>query len=166
VTAADLRTLVDYNYWARDRILEAAGAIAADQFTRPMGNSFASIRDTLAHIYSAEWVWYTRWQGESPTKPLSADQWTDLASLSAAWRDLEANVRSFVAGLSDDRLNTVIEYRLLNGQPGRSAFGHMVQHVVNHGTYHRGQVTTLLRQLGAAPPKSTDLITFYRERQG
>jgi len=42
----------------------------------------------------------------------------------------------------------------------------MVQHVVNHGTYHRGQITTLLRQMGAAPPKSTDLIAFYRERQG
>jgi uncharacterized damage-inducible protein DinB len=40
----------------------------------------------------------------------------------------------------------------------------MLQHVVNHGTYHRGQVTTMLRQLGAAPPKSTDLIAFYRER--
>ena len=40
----------------------------------------------------------------------------------------------------------------------------MVQHVVNHGSYHRGQVTTMLRQLGAQPPKSQDLITFYRER--
>ena len=41
----------------------------------------------------------------------------------------------------------------------------MLQHVVNHGTYHRGQITTMLRQQGVAPPKSTDLITFYRERQ-
>jgi uncharacterized damage-inducible protein DinB len=40
----------------------------------------------------------------------------------------------------------------------------MLQHVVNHGTYHRGQITTMLRQLGAEPPKSTDLIAFYRER--
>jgi uncharacterized damage-inducible protein DinB len=40
----------------------------------------------------------------------------------------------------------------------------MLQHVVNHGSYHRGQVTTLLRQLGAPAPKSVDLIAFYRER--
>jgi len=41
----------------------------------------------------------------------------------------------------------------------------MLQHVVNHGSYHRGQVTTMLRQLGAAPPKYMDLIVFYREKQ-
>ena len=45
----------------------------------------------------------------------------------------------------------------------RSVLWHMLQHVVNHATYHRGQVTTLLRQLGAAPPKSMDLIAYYRE---
>jgi uncharacterized damage-inducible protein DinB len=47
---------------------------------------------------------------------------------------------------------------------GASPLWQMLQHVVNHATYHRGQVTTLLRQLGATPPKSQDLIAFYRER--
>ena len=40
----------------------------------------------------------------------------------------------------------------------------MIQHLVNHGTYHRGQLTMLLRQLGAEPPEGTDLIGYYRER--
>jgi uncharacterized damage-inducible protein DinB len=40
----------------------------------------------------------------------------------------------------------------------------MLQHLVNHGSYHRGQVTTMLRQMGATPPKAMDLIAFYRER--
>lgn len=40
----------------------------------------------------------------------------------------------------------------------------MLQHVVNHGTYHRGQIATMLRQMDAAPPRSMDLIDFYRER--
>jgi uncharacterized damage-inducible protein DinB len=164
VTAADLRSLVDYNYWARDRILDGVSALGAEQYNRPMGSSFSSVRETLVHIYSAEWIWHSRWQGESPTKALSVDQWPDLPSLSASWRDLETRIRSFVATLTDESLNRVLEYRLISGQPGKSAFGHMVQHVVNHGTYHRGQITTLLRQLGAAPPKSTDLIAFYRER--
>jgi uncharacterized damage-inducible protein DinB len=52
---------------------------------------------------------------------------------------------------------------LLSGAAGKSVFWHMAQHVVNHATYHRGQVTTLLRQLGAPPPASMDLITYYRE---
>jgi uncharacterized damage-inducible protein DinB len=45
------------------------------------------------------------------------------------------------------------------------AFWEMLQHVVNHGSYHRGQITTMLRQLGAKPPQYMDMIVFYRERQ-
>ena len=164
MTPSDLRELVDYNYWARDRIFVAVAVLTPEQYTRAMGNSFSSIRETLVHVYSAEWVWLSRWQGVSPTSPLSADQWPDLPSLVTSWSELEAKIRSVVGGVSEAGVGEVIEYKLLSGQPGKSPFGSMVQHVVNHGTYHRGQITTMLRQMGAAPPKSTDLITFVRER--
>jgi uncharacterized damage-inducible protein DinB len=58
----------------------------------------------------------------------------------------------------------VIEYKLLSGQPGASPLWQMLQHVVNHGSYHRGQITTKLRQLGAQPAKSLDMIAFYRSQ--
>ena len=58
----------------------------------------------------------------------------------------------------------MVPYQALTGQAQQSVFWHMVQHLVNHASYHRGQVTTMLRQSGAAGPKSMDLITFYRER--
>jgi uncharacterized damage-inducible protein DinB len=164
VDRADLRTLVDFNYWARDRMLAAVEPLTADQFLRDLGNSFRSVRDTVVHTYSAEWVWYTRWQGESPTAPIPFDKFPDLGSLWTAWRELERSIRGFVDGLDDAALARVLDYRLMNGQPGRSAYWQMIQHVVNHGSYHRGQVTTMLRQLGAPPPKSTDLIAYYREK--
>ena len=53
-------------------------------------------------------------------------------------------------------------YTMINGDPRRSVFQNMLQHVVNHASYHRGQVTTMLRQMGAAPGKPMDLIAFYR----
>ena len=164
MTPADLRGLIDYNYWARDRIFDAVATLTTEQYSRPMGNSFSSIRETLVHVYSAEWVWLSRWHGVSPTAGLSADQWPDLASLVTSWRDLESNVRAVVEGVTDAGVDKVNDYKLLSGQPGQSPFSGMVQHVVNHGTYHRGQVTTMLRQMGLAAPKSTDLITFIRER--
>jgi len=164
VDRGDIGTLLDFNYWARDRILSAVEPLSDEQYTRDLGNSFRSVRDTLVHIYSAEWVWYTRWQGTSPTEPIPSDRFADRPALSAAWRTLESGIRSFVDGLDDAALARAIDYRLMNGQPGRSVFSQMVQHVVNHGSYHRGQVTTLLRQLGAQPPKSTDMIFFFRER--
>lgn len=161
---ADLLTLLDFNYWARDRMLSAVEPLSNEQYTRDLGNSFRSIRDTLLHMYSAEWVWYTRWQGSSPTEPIPFDRFADLAALSAGWRILETEIRTFVGGLADTAIAGAIDYRLMSGQPGRSLFWQMLQHVVNHGTYHRGQITTMLRQLGAQAPKSTDLIAFYRER--
>ena len=58
--------------------------------------------------------------------------------------------------------NLELPVTLLNGQAGASPFWQMLQHVVNHASYHRGQVTTMLRQIGAAPGKPMDLIAFYR----
>jgi uncharacterized damage-inducible protein DinB len=72
-------------------------------------------------------------------------------------------MRAYIEGLDDHDLDHAISYKLLSGQPGAAVLWHMIQHVVNHASYHRGQVTTMLRQLGAAPPKSTDLIIYYRE---
>jgi uncharacterized damage-inducible protein DinB len=164
MTLQDLRTLLDFHYWALNRALEAAGRLTPEQFTRDMGSSFRSVRDTLAHLYSAEWAWYQRWQGTSPTAALPFDQFPDVASLMQAWDVHQAKMRSFLESLSETDVTKVFEYKTLNGAAGASAFGQMLQHVVNHGSYHRGQLTTLFRQLGAEPAKSMDLIAFYRER--
>ena len=164
MTLADLRTLLDYHYWARDRLLEGVSVLTPEQFTRDMGSSFRSVRDTCAHIYAAEWAWYSRWQGTSPTALLPLDQFTDVTSLRQQWTEHETKMRMFFESLGEPGIHKVFEYTLLNGQPGATVFWQMLQHVVNHASYHRGQVTTLLRQLGAAPPKSMDLIAFYRLR--
>jgi len=164
MTLHDLRTLLDYHYWARDRVLDAAAALSPEQFTRDMGSSFRSVRDTLAHTYAAEWAWYSRWQGTSPTALLAPDMFPDVASLRATWAELESKMRAYLDELGDAAIDRVFEYKLLNGSAGASPFSHMLQHVVNHASYHRGQVTTMLRQLGAKPAKSMDMIGFYRER--
>jgi len=164
MTKDDLQNLVEFNYWARDRMFDATTPLTAEQFTKDLGNSFKSIRDTMVHTYSAEWVWYQRWNGTSPTEGLTFTDYPDLQTLMNAWDKLEAEIRTLIAGLDDEGVNRVHQYRFMNGQATQSVFWQMFQHVVNHGSYHRGQVTTMLRQLGADPPKSTDMITYYREK--
>ena len=164
MTLSDLRLLLDYHYWARDRILDAVAALTPDQFTRDLGSSFRSVRDTLAHAYSAEWVWYERWQGRSPAAHVPADQFPGVSVLRTAWSAHESNVRAFLESQGEQGVDRIIAYTLFNGQPSSSTFREMLQHVVNHATYHRGQVTTMLRQLGASPAKSLDMIAFFRER--
>jgi uncharacterized damage-inducible protein DinB len=164
MTLEEVWTLVDYHYWARDRMLEAVEPLTPEQYTRDVGNSFKSVRDTVAHIYFAEWVWYSRWIGSSPESFPNCDDFPDVGTIRKVWKDQEQKVRLFVGTLGEKNFERVFDYTFFNGQPARSIFRHMLQHVVNHATYHRGQVTTMLRQLGAAPPKSQDMIAFYRER--
>ena len=164
MTLDDVRTLLDYHYWARDRMLTALAPLPHEQLVRDLGSSFRSIHDTLVHVYGAEWVWHSRWNGVSPTSLPHPGDFAGLAEVVQAWTALEAGVRAFVDAAGDDGLARVCEYRNLAGVPGRSTLAQMAQHVVNHASYHRGQVTTMLRQMGAAPPGSLDLITYYRER--
>jgi uncharacterized damage-inducible protein DinB len=158
-----MRTLLDYHYWARDRTLDAVAPLSADQFTRDLGSSFRSIRDTLVHVYSAEWVWHSRWRGVSPAAMLQASELGDVPTLQRAWREHEQRMRAFFTELTEEGATRPISYKNLAGQENTSSLSQMLQHVVDHASYHRGQVTTMLRQLGAPPPRSMDLIAFYRE---
>ena len=160
----ELQTMLDYHYWARDRLLDALEPLTPDQLDRDLGSSFKSIRETIVHIYAAEWAWHSRWQGRSPTALLPADQFADLAAVRRAWSQLEAQMRAFLDGAGDDGVERVFEYTLISGQAGASPLWQMLQHVVNHASYHRGQVTTMLRQLGATPAKPMDMIAYYRMR--
>src|SRR5947207_7420151 len=116
MTVHDLQTLLDYHYWARDRVFEAIERLTPEQYNRDLGSSFKSIRETITHVYAAEWAWYMRWQGESPTALLTADRFADLAALGSAWRELQTKILTFVNGLDAAGTHRVIEYTLLNGQ--------------------------------------------------
>jgi uncharacterized damage-inducible protein DinB len=162
MNSQDLQTLVDYHYWARDRLLQAVETLTPEQYDKDLGSSFKSVRDTLTHIYAAEWAWYSRWHGESPTSLIPSDRFADLAALRSAWADHEKRMRAFVDGLTDQDASRVLAYTLMSGDAGASPIWQMVQHVVNHASYHRGQITTMLRQLGVKPAKSMDMIAYYR----
>jgi uncharacterized damage-inducible protein DinB len=161
----DLQTLLDYHYWARDRMFEALEPLTAEQARRDLGGSFSSIHDTVAHLYAADAAWYRRWQGQSPAALLTGSAFADLAAVKAAWLEHELKLRAFVTDLGEAGIARVIEFKMLSGQPSASPFWQMLQHLVNHGSYHRGQVTNKLRQLGAQPAKPLDLIAFYRVRE-
>ena len=163
MTPEEMRVLYDYNAWANRRQLEATANVTTEEFLRPMGSSFGSLRDTLAHIYGAEWVWLERFQGRSPGALPDVTQFQDLPSLREKWLEHEARLLAFVGNLTQADLDRVMEYKTLKFGVYRNPLWQSMQHVVNHGSYHRGQVTTLLRQLNAQPIL-TDLMHFYRER--
>jgi uncharacterized damage-inducible protein DinB len=165
MTPEEIRSLYDFNSWANRRTLDACAALTPEQFTRDLGSSFHSVCGTLAHILQAEVIWLERFESRSHGVPvlLAIAQFVDLDGLRAAWANTEARLAVCVRSLTQADLARVIEYKTTSGVPQREPLWQPLLHLVNHGTYHRGQITTLLRQLGAQPAV-LDMINFFRER--
>jgi len=158
----ELTSLYKYNYWASGRLMSVVDTLSQEQFLRELGSSHRSIRGTLVHIMGAEWIWLSRWRGQSPKALLSEEDFPDAESLKRRWREVERQMLDFVWGLKEEDLRQRISYTTTEGAPYTSPLWQMMLHVVNHSTYHRGQVTSMLRQIGIEP-KGTDLILYYRE---
>lgn len=162
MNAKDFRTLFAYNTWANRRIVDACRALDPAKLGRSSGGSFGSIKDTLAHIAWAEWLWLERWQHRSPKQAALPDA-SDLSAIERVIDDVARGQQSFVAEISDDRLSERISYINIKGERWEYTLGQMLQHVVNHSTYHRGQIVTLLRQAGANGV-STDYLLYFDEQ--
>jgi uncharacterized damage-inducible protein DinB len=158
----DIQTLIEFDHWANHRMLAAARSLSAEAFSRNVGGSFRSLQETLIHTLWAEWIWLQRWQGQSPQYVFSAADFPDVEAVERRWLEVERGQHDFVKQLTDERLSRRVGYENLKGERWEYLLGHMIQHVVNHSTYHRGQVVTLLRQLGAQAP-STDFLLYFDE---
>lgn len=159
-----VQELHEYNVWANQRVLDACKQLNAEQFTRDLGASFPSVRDTLQHVMLAEWVWTERWQGRSPSG-YPPESFADLSALRARWQAIASDLMARIRALTSEELERTLEYRNLKGNAFSSPLREVLLHLANHGTYHRGQIAIMLRRLGATPV-GTDLIGFYRERSG
>jgi len=164
VTVAEVRELFAHNAWANRRFLAALEPLPVEAYVRDLKSGHGGLHGTLCHIVWAEQLWLNRWLGKpNPAVP----QGRDLASLAAArtrWEAIESERATFLAGLTERRLDETVAVKPSTGGEYRHTFREMFRHAIDHSSYHRGQLVTLLRQVGATPP-GTGLIVFYRERQ-
>ena len=166
MTVEEIRTLLVYNAWANRRLLAAARPLSAGEFTRDLQSSHSSVRGTLVHLIGGHWVWLRLWLGEGTTEIVARcgalwdpQNFPDVTSLEAAHDEIDLEQTAFIDSVTDERLNTPMRFQSFQGEERELSLSQMIQHVVNHSTYHRGQVVTLLRQHGQVPP-GTDLSTF------
>lgn len=158
-----LGRLLEYTRWANHRVLRVAATLGVDDFRRDLGSSHGGVRGTLTHMLGAEWIWLERFKGVSPTQPIDEGEFPDVVALSERWTAVEEHRQSWFKSLKESAVSRKIRYRNLKGEPFEAPLWQLVQHVANHSTYHRGQVVTLLRQLGASVV-STDMVNWDRER--
>ena len=169
MTKDDIGLLYEYDRWASNRVFEACSALSTEQFTRDLGGSFCSLRDTLVHIVAGQWGWLQYWKEPSPTTAFleeliarrkvlfDPNAFRELAAVGKKWAEVEKEQIEFVALLTDERLE-----RMLPVRKSQVKLIHLMQHVANHSTYHRGQIALMMRQLGAAP-QARDFHVFMME---
>lgn len=155
MTAEEARSHIRYSTWASQRLLEAVEALDPEMAGRDVGASHKSILGTLAHVEMADRIWLRR--VTALPFPPTGEVERDLPEIRGHWE-------RFADGLQDSELARVIAYRDLKGNPYETRLDHIILHVVNHATLHRGQVMGMMRQMGIAPP-ATDLIFYIREQQ-
>jgi uncharacterized damage-inducible protein DinB len=183
MNVTDIQTLYAYNRWANERLFAALEKLNERQFTAAIQSSFPSIRETVFHILFAEWLWLKRWQGTSPRSTLadpdaSPATWSTLTpggtptmkeletlpALKSFAESIEQERQEFLRGLNEERLHAPSQFTDMAGTPYAEPLVQLLQHLVNHSTYHRGQVTTMLRQTGGEAA-SLDMLYFFRENR-
>jgi uncharacterized damage-inducible protein DinB len=160
----ELRDLFAFNRWANARMRAAVKTLDEEEYRRDLKSSFASVRDTWMHIMASEWVWLSRWLGTSPSAMPSEWKDYDRQQVIDEWQALEAAQLAYVGKLTDADLDRTIPYINFAGEKYSQPLWHLMRHVVNHSTYHRGQLTTMIRQLGREAV-STDLVKYFREQE-
>jgi uncharacterized damage-inducible protein DinB len=167
-----------YNGWMNERIYDCAARLSDEQRKRDVGAFFRSVHLTLTHLLIADRAWLARfgcapavWQSRARSgqpiaiRSFDQDVYPDFDELRAERRRTDRDILEFVAGLTDDTLARDFEYKRASGEGYRHPLWWAVSHFFNHQTHHRGQVTTLLKQLDI-DPGVTDLVIMLREGWG
>jgi uncharacterized damage-inducible protein DinB len=163
MTKADVQLLYEYDQWANFKIIEVLAALTPEQLGKNMDSSFENIHGTLVHILSADKVWLDRWTGKNPL-PLKAEKIPTIEALKKQWDMYYLDVGNYLCGLTDDHLLKPQRYTDFRGNAHDQPLGLQMLHKVNHASYHRGQIVTMLRQL-KVKPVGTDFINFLRQKE-
>jgi uncharacterized damage-inducible protein DinB len=153
-----------YNLWANERIGHLLMAQNDSVLNREQKSSFTTISKTVFHIWDAELVWFTRLKGSSLTDWPSKNFSGSKADILHGFIKNSTELLNFVKEKGESFLSQTIAYKSMKGDSYESSVEEILFHLVNHGTYHRGQITTLLHGAGAKQMASTDMINWFREQ--
>lgn len=156
-----MQELFAYNAWANRTLFDALALLPAEAYLRDLKSSHGGIHGTLCHIVWAEHLWLNRWLGRPAPAVAQGRDLPSLAAAQARWEEVERDRSTWLGRFASPRLDESLSIKPTTGGEYRHSFREMFRHVIDHSSYHRGQIITLLRQLGVKPP-STGMIVFFR----
>lgn len=152
-----------FNVWANGKFVEILKTVDENIFEQEVISSFPSLRKTILHIWDAEFIWLKRIEGlslsEFPSKHFTGNKEECLNGF------LEHSKRfaDYMEAKDKAYFESKIDFKTLNGDAFSESVEGIIYHVVNHGTFHRGQLVTMMRTLGITTVPSTDLIRYLRQ---
>jgi uncharacterized damage-inducible protein DinB len=153
--------LAAYNSWADQKAMNWLSQITDEQWEQVNISSFCSIRQTVVHIASAEKIWIDFWTGAADPIYLSATFAGTKTELLGIWKAASNELETYIKSHPEDEFGKSVNFIYPNGNMGQMPYYQTFAHIVNHSTYHRGQLVTLLRQAGYDQFSSVDLATYY-----
>lgn len=157
--------LTRYNLWANIIINDFVVQAGEDICSIEQKSSFPTIKDTILHIKNAQGIWLQRLAGNSDFDWQHSGDAIPAVKLSSELVESSNEWINYVASLSESDLTVTLNYKNIKGDPFSSLVGEIIPHIMNHGTFHRGQLVTMFRAAGFSDLRSTDLITWYRQHK-
>lgn len=154
--------LANFNIWANNIVISWLEQINDDQWTQEIESSFNTIRETVLHIASAESAWYERMIKNKNIEWFQKSFTGNKQEVIELWKTKSQNILDFLNEFDETRMNEILAFTRLNGEKQTMPYFQIFAHVLNHSTYHRGQIVTMLRQSGFTNVSSTDLLGYYR----
>lgn len=160
--AYSIQKHLTFNVWANTKTAEVLRQVSDNIYFKENKSSFPSIAKTILHMWGAQNIWLKRLQGESLTTwPHQPDQDSKEGQLNGLVQSAQ-NILDLVKSKDDTFLSSLYSYTNMKGEPFTDSVEETLFHVVNHSTYHRGQLITMLREAGVTNVPGTDLIHYLR----
>lgn len=152
----------EYNIWANRHLTDIISTLSEEQIDKVQVSSFPSIRKTMYHIWDAQGIWMIRLKGgvatDWPSKNFIGTTTDAIDSFLNSSREFATLVKGFDEGI----FRNSIQYKNLEGKEFINSIADIVMHVMNHSTFHRGQLISMFRDFGITKIPSTDFIAYCR----
>ena len=155
--------LAGYNTWANNIVHSWVDKINDQQWEQPLVSSFENIAATALHIAGAETIWLDRLNNVQLPVWLPAVFKGNKKEVMDLWKKASENLKTFIEQFDETKMENNVTFKRINGEVFEMPYYQVFGHVINHSSYHRGQLVTLLRQVGFTDVSSTDLTAFYRK---
>lgn len=151
--------LFKYHVWANSRMVQHLKVLPKEIFTNQVDSVFPTISYAFGHIIAVDELWYLRMKKES-LKQMVPKLFLTIEEVEGTCTGLYQEIDEFLENTGD--VEQVVIYKNTEGDVFNNSIFEIVQHIVNHGTYHRGNIAAMIRQMGYEGI-GTDYIYYLRK---